>query len=104
MISLEEIEYAHSEKFGDNANMISKIETILQMNAFSCKSVILVLKGATSNCWDHFEIMWIVLVTQSYLRHDTFELLVSLLQHSTAVPDDRSIVLLFRRFLDLGDE
>jgi hypothetical protein len=56
-ISFKEIKYTHSKKFGDNANMVFEVKTILQMDAFSVKLV-----GSRIVCtlsyWDRFVIMW----------------------------------------------
>ena len=35
IVSLEEVKDTHPKEFSDNANVISKIKTILQMDAFS---------------------------------------------------------------------
>jgi hypothetical protein len=39
IVSLKKVKDTHPKEFSDYANMISKIKTILQMDAFSEKSV-----------------------------------------------------------------
>ncbi len=52
IIPLEKIENAHSKEFGNNANMVPIIKTILQMDAFSL-SLASQFESHTLNCWDH---------------------------------------------------
>jgi hypothetical protein len=41
MISFEEIKDTHPQEFSDDADMISIVKTILQMDAFSSVSIVL---------------------------------------------------------------
>jgi len=105
IISLEEIKNTHPKKFGNNANVVSIIKTILEMDAFSvmvshCWEI--VTRG-TLSCLDHCEIRSKGLAIRSYLHHDTFELLEWFWRRNTVLLDGRSIALLFQRFLDQGD-
>lgn len=59
-------------------------------------------RGRTWSCLDRCGTMLKGLAIQSCLHHDTFERLEWFWRHSTVLLDDRSIVLLFQRFLDQG--
>jgi hypothetical protein len=39
IVSLKKIEHTHPQEFGNNANMVAEIKTILQVNAFSKVSI-----------------------------------------------------------------